>query len=310
MTLTRLALIAALFAWAVVALGAYVRLSDAGLGCPDWPGCYGRLGAPSTAGQRWEASKAFPDRPVEAVKAWKEMIHRYAAGTLGLLVFAIFILEWREKKTLGLSAALLALVAFQALLGRWTVTELLRPAIVTAHLLGGMSTFGLLVWMAYIPRPDAGGDAALGRWAALALVVVAGQIFLGGWTSSHYAALACGHGLACHGEWLPPMDFASGFSLGNGTISPEALTAIHWSHRLGALVVAAVVTFLAAKLLSTDGLRGFGRFVLALLLAQVGLGVANVALGLPLASAVLHNAVAAALLGVLVMLNRKLRNPT
>lgn len=307
MSLTRLIVLATLLAWGVVTLGAYVRLSDAGLGCPDWPGCYGQLGAPSTLAQQQAATLAFPDRPVEVHKAWKEMLHRYAAATLGLLILAIAIAAWREKgQARRLSAALLALVLFQALLGRWTVTELLRPAIVTAHLLGGMATLALLVWLALhrLFRRQASAGAPLRRWAMFGIVALAMQIALGGWTSSHYAALACGSEWACQGAWIPAMDFSGGFSLsGDGAATAQTLTAIHWSHRLGALLVAGVLVPLAFRLQRDDSLRAFGGLLLALLAAQIGLGGANVALGLPLVSAVLHNAVAALLLAAMVALN-------
>lgn len=301
--LTRLARLAAMLAWGVVALGAYVRLSDAGLGCPDWPGCYGQVAVPATETQRQAALSAFPERPLEAAKAWKEMIHRYAAGALGGLILALFAYAWRERGR-KVAAALLWLVAFQALLGRWTVTELLHPAIVTAHLLGGMVTLALLVWLAF-GRSRPVGNVGLRGWALAGLALVLAQIALGGWTSSHYAALVCGNGLSCRGEWLPEMDFIAGFSLA-GAVSPEALTTIHWSHRLGAVAVAGVLAPLAVRLLREPGLGRFGALILGLLAIQIGLGVANVVLGLPLAAAVLHNAVAALLLVVLVALNRVL----
>ncbi len=307
MSLTRLIILATALAWAVVALGAYVRLSGAGLGCPDWPGCYGHIGAPSGAEQQRAALAAFPDRPVEAPKAWKEMIHRYAAGTLGLLILAIFIGAWHEKRrALRLSAVLLALVAFQALLGRWTVTELLKPAIVSAHLLGGMATLALLAWLALARGRFATGvenGGALRVWAVLGLAAVAGQIALGGWTSAHYAALACGDGLTCQGAWIPPMDFAGGFF--GSAATTQALTAIHWSHRVGALAVCAILAPLVVGLFRKRE-RHLGGLIAALIALQLGLGAANVALGLPLASAVLHNAVAAALLVALVAANWKL----
>ncbi|MDD5330232.1 MAG: COX15/CtaA family protein [Sulfuricella sp.] len=307
MSLTRLIVLATVLAWVVVALGAYVRLSDAGLGCPDWPGCYGHIGAPSGPEQQRAALAAFPDRPVEAPKAWKEMIHRYAAGTLGLLILAIFVAAWREKgRALRLSAALVALVTFQALLGRWTVTELLKPAIVSAHLLGGMATLALLAWLALTRgRAVADSGGALRVWAALALAAVAGQIALGGWTSAHYAALACGDGLTCRGAWIPPMDFAAGFF--GSAATADALTAIHWSHRVGALAVCAILVPFVAGLFG-KGERLIGGLIAALLALQLALGAANVALGLPLASAVPHNAVAALLLVALVAANWKLRS--
>lgn len=311
-SLTRLIVLTAALAWLVVTLGAYVRLSDAGLGCPDWPGCYGQLGAPTSAQAMRAAEAAFPAQPVEVHKAWKEMIHRYAAGTLGLLILFIFLRAWREKAAiLKPAAALLALVLFQALLGRWTVTELLRPAIVSAHLLGGMATVALLAWLVLAQgrARRSGQSAAAPRiLAGAALLVVAMQIALGGWTSSHNAALICGAGLSCRGEWMPAMDFAAAFFPG-GAAAPslEALTAIHWSHRLGALVVAGVVASLSLALLRSEGMRRLGWLLLALLAAQIGLGLVNVALALPLATAVAHNAVAALLLAALVMVNWTMR---
>ncbi|BCB27490.1 heme A synthase [Sulfurimicrobium lacus] len=311
MSFPRLILFSILLAWGVVALGAYVRLSDAGLGCPDWPGCYGQLGAPATAQQRQAAQQAFPDRPVETHKAWKEMIHRYAAGSLGLLILGIFVRSWRERAViLRLSALLLALVAFQALLGRWTVTDLLRPAIVSAHLLGGMATLALLVWIGLEARifgVARAGSSGLRLWALLGLAALAAQIALGGWTSSHYAGLVCGEGLSCRGSWDPAMDMAAAFSLSTrGAPSLDALTAIHWSHRIGALAVAAIVAGFATRLLRQAGMRRFAWVLLALLALQIALGLANVAWDLPLAAAVLHNAVAALLLALMVAVNWKL----
>ena len=312
LSLTRLIVLTAALAWLVVTLGAYVRLSDAGLGCPDWPGCYGQLGAPSSARDLRAAEAAFPAQPVEVHKAWKEMVHRYAAGTLGLLILFIFVRAWREKAAIRKpAAALLALVLFQALLGRWTVTELLRPAIVSAHLLGGMATLALLAWLvlsqARVARHGA-SDAGSRILAGAALLLVVIQIALGGWTSSHNAALICGAGLSCRGEWMPVMDFAAAFFPGGATApSLEALTAIHWSHRLGALVVAGVVILLSLALLRSEEMRRLGWLLLALMGLQIGLGLANVLLGLPLATAVAHNAVAALLLATLVMVNWTMR---
>ncbi|MEN6585290.1 MAG: COX15/CtaA family protein [Sulfuricella sp.] len=311
MSFPRLVMLSILLAWAVVALGAYVRLSDAGLSCPDWPGCYGQLGAPATAQQRQAAQQAFPDRPVETHKAWKEMIHRYAAGSLGLLILAVFVRSWRERAAvLRLSALLLALVAFQAMLGRWTVTELLRPVIVSAHLLGGMATLALLVWIGLEARRFGvarAGSIGLRLWALLGLAALAAQIALGGWTSSHYAGLVCGEGLSCRGSWGPAMDMAAAFSLSSrGAPSLDALTAIHWSHRIGALAVAAIVAGFAGRLLRHSGMRRFAWVLLVLLTLQIALGLANVAWDLPLAAAVLHNAVAALLLAVMMATNWKL----
>lgn len=309
----------AVLACCVVALGAYVRLSDAGLGCPDWPGCYGRIAAPIGVSEAQAITRQFPGASVEAPKAWKEMVHRYLAGTLGLSILAIFLWTRRLRGNLGLPAALVGLVGFQALLGMWTVTERLKPAIVTAHLLGGMTTLALLTWLGLrcsgtlIPA----GDHArkLRVWAALGLAVVAAQIALGGWTSSNYAGLACGSTLSCRGEWWPSMDFAGaleldrglGMTADGGYLSLAALTAIHWLHRLGALVTVSYLLWLTAGIWRVSGLRPFALAITALVLFQAALGLANVRLGLPLALAVAHNAMAALLLVALVILNFRLR---
>ena len=283
----------------VVVVGAYVRLSDAGLGCPDWPLCYGR---PLPA--------EIADAGAHA-KAWKEMAHRYLAGTLGLLIVALAIAAWRVRRARSLAAALVLLVAFQATLGKWTVTMLLKPAIVTAHLLGGMATLALLVWLALSQWPHSTDAATRGlrRVAALALAVLTLQITLGGWVSANYAALACPDLPLCRGELVPPMDFGNAFHVvrelghtGEGELLPlEALTAIHWTHRLFALVVLVVVLIAAARTWRT--VPALGAALGALVLMQFGLGVANVALGLPLALAAAHNAFAALLCVSLVVLN-------
>ena len=320
----RLLLAATLLAVIVIGLGAYVRLSDAGLGCPDWPGCYGHLiGVPEGAHEQQAASQAFPQRPVDTGKAWKEMIHRYCAGALGLLILAICLLSWRreirQRQSPALPTTLLGLVGLQAALGMWTVTLLLKPVIVTLHLLGGMSTLAVLVALSL--RSASSGapaaDQALRPAAALALLVVVAQIALGGWVSSNYAALACTSFPLCQGAWLPSMDFAQAFSLhrelgqtaDGGLLSFAALTAIHWSHRIGALIVVLVVGSLALGLLK-DGeprWRHWGILLLALLGVQVGLGIANVLLSLPLALAVGHNLGAACLLSVTLAINLRLR---
>lgn len=316
-----LVLLATLLAFGVVALGAYVRLSDAGLGCPDWPGCYGHLlGVPDEAHEHAAAARAFPERPVETPKAWKEMAHRYFAGTLGLLIAAIALLAWRHRRELRqsplLPSALLGVVAFQAALGMWTVTLLLKPAIVSAHLLGGMTTLALLLWL--LLRQTLDGDAAPERGLRLlggaALLAVIAQIALGGWVSSNYAALACPDFPTCQGVWLPEMDFAHAFHLrrelgqtADGALLPNAaLTAIHWMHRVGALLVLLVAGTLALVLLRRAQWRAWGRLLGAALLAQIALGIANVVFALPLPLAVAHNAGAALLLAVTLALNFRL----
>lgn len=322
----RLALAAAILAFCVVVMGAYVRLSDAGLGCPDWPGCYGQLSVPQTAVALQHAERAFPDKPLQTHKAWKEMVHRYLAGTLGLLILTMFITarisKDREGTSLTLPAFLLALVILQALLGMWTVTLLLRPVIVSAHLLGGMTTLALLVWLVHRRRgkllPPSGENGPVSSWARLGLAVIAMQIFLGGWSSSNYAALACAGFPQCQGAWLPDMDFAQAFHLArqlgitsDGAPLPlPALTAIHWSHRLGALLTLFYLGGLAASVIRHRPTAAWGWLLAGLLLLQVAIGIGNVLLGLPMPMAVAHNAGAALLLIALVLLNSKLTPTT
>lgn len=316
-TYKKLVNLAPVLAFFVVVLGAYVRLSDAGLGCPDWPGCYGHIGAPETPAQQARAVQAFPDKPIEVHKAWKEMIHRYAAGILGLLVLAIAVLAWKRRAQIGNSPALatflLVLIVFQALLGMWTVTLLLKPVIVTAHLIGGMLTLSLLVWLALrVQFKRLGGEAtSLRALALLALAVVAAQIILGGWVSSNYAALACTDFPTCNGAWKPAMDFGPAFHLtrelgmaaDGRLLNHESLVAIHWVHRVGALITFVVVGAVVLMAIRRVPLRGIASVILLLLLAQVALGISNVLLSLPLPVAVAHNAVAALLLIALVVLN-------
>ena len=320
----RLLLTATVLAFAVIALGAYVRLSDAGLGCPDWPGCYGHwLGVPDEAHEQLAAQQAYPERPVQTAKAWKEMVHRYFAGTLGLLILAICLLAWRpefrKRQSPALPTLLLSVVGLQAALGMWTVTLLLKPLVVTLHLLGGMTTLALLIAMSIkeaLSAPAGGAVAKLRLLAAITLLAVVAQIALGGWVSSNYSALACPDFPTCQGQWQPPMDFAQAFTLqrelgltGDGRLlSNEALTAIHWSHRLGALLVAFGVGALALTLIRAPGghWRTWGMALLGLLALQIGLGIANVLFALPLALAVAHNLGAAGLLSTTLALNIRL----
>jgi cytochrome c oxidase assembly protein subunit 15 len=286
-------------AFVVVVVGAYVRLSDAGLGCPDWPLCYGR---------------ALPGEMTDGdalAKAWKEMGHRYLAGTLGILIFVLGLTAWRQRRSRWLATAIVVLTVFQATLGAWTVTMLLKPAIVTAHLLGGMAILALLAWLAlsqfdYETRLEA---RRLRVPAATALAALAAQIALGGWVSANYAALACPDLPLCLGEALPPMDFGNAFhvvrELGqapDGTLlEREALTAIHWSHRVFALVVLLAVGWAAAR--ARHLAKTLAATIAALLVIQFSLGIANVAFSLPLPLAAAHNAGAALLLISLVVLN-------
>lgn len=320
----KLVLAALILTLGVVSLGAYVRLSDAGLGCPDWPGCYGAL-TPHHAADAINAElEVRPEGPVSHAKAWKEMVHRYFAGTLGLLVLAIAWLAWRGRRETqggpGLPLLLLGLIVFQALLGMWTVTQLLKPLVVSAHLLGGMATLSLLLWLWLRERGHASHTyfatvEHLRRAAGAGLVLVVIQIALGGWVSTNYAALACTDFPLCQGGWVPAMDFEHAFTLhrelgetATGELLPmAALTAIHWTHRLMALVLTLYLGWLVVRVLRTPGYAGMGLVILGLLTLQVSLGISNVLFSLPLAVAVAHNTGAALLLGSLVWLNFNVR---
>lgn len=311
------------FTLVVVVVGAFVRLTNAGLGCPDWPGCYGQL-TPTHAAQ--DIAKAVAEQggvhgPVSIQKAWYEMFHRYLAGALGLLILSITVMAWTQRARLAqspwLASALLMLVMFQAALGMWTVTMLLKPVIVTLHLLGGMATLALLTWLAARqlswPPHAAVTAVTLRPWAALGLVLLVAQIALGGWVSTNYAALACIDLPTCHGEWMPRMDFQHGFQLlrelgqtaAGGKLSYDALTAIHWTHRVGAVVVTLYLAWLAWRV-AKEGMDVIALVIGVLLAAQVTLGIGNILTGLKLAVAVAHNAGAALLLAALVVLNSAL----
>jgi heme a synthase len=366
----RLAWLAVALTLAVVVFGAFVRLSDAGLSCPDWPTCYGRAAWPTQAEQAADHA-ATAIRPVEPHKAWREQVHRHAAAILGLLVLGLALLAARRRRLgvaqiLGASALVamaiplymqqqyvaasllaiageailllaalrwsnvdlarasaltLAVIVFQALLGMWTVTWLLKPAVVMAHLLGGLLTFSLLTWIAWrathvpIKLVDA---SRLRRLLGIGLALLAVQIALGGWVSANYAALACGTDFPkCVGLWWPPADFREGFVLWRGigvdyeggVLDGGSRIAIHFVHRLMAVLVTGHLLFAAWRLLRTPGMRGWAILLGTLLVAQVALGIANVKLALPLWTAVLHNAGAALLLFVLVSLLARLRAP-
>ena len=318
----KLVLFSTVLTLCVVVLGAYVRLSDAGLGCPDWPGCYGTLTVPQSEAALQHAQTVYPESPVENAKAWKEMIHRYFAGGLGLFVLAIFISAWRFSKEIKVSVwlptFLLGLIIFQAALGMWTVTMLLKPAIVTAHLLGGMSTLAILTWISHrqmgVVSTGFEHAANLRLWMRGSLVVLFMQIFLGGWTSTNYAALACTDFPTCHGAWVPDMDFSNAFHLirelgvdaTGKTLDLAAYTAIQWTHRIGALITFIYLGLLGLWLLKAPQIKKLGLIMLGLLVLQIVLGVANLLLHLPLVLAVGHNMVAALLLITVVVLNSKI----
>jgi len=307
----------------VVLLGAYTRLTHAGLGCPDWPGCYGFIHVPSSEAQLAHAEQHFPGAPVEAQKGWNEMIHRYFAGTLGLLIAGLavhaLLRRGRDGQPLRLPLLLLGVVIAQAAFGMWTVTLKLWPQVVTAHLLGGFTTLSLLFLLALRlsgavqPLQRVGAPR---RLAALALALVVLQIALGGWVSSNYAAVACIDLPMCHGQWWPQMDFANGFHLTQhigpnylgGQLDSDARTAIHMTHRMGAFCVVAVLLVLAWRMQRVGLIYPTALMLLALSL-QVGLGISNVLLHLPLPVAVAHNGGGACLLLSLVLVNYRLRAP-
>lgn len=315
-TFKRITKLATVLAFIVITLGAYVRLSDAGLGCPDWPGCYGKLTVPVAANHVADANAAYPDRPVKASKAWKEMIHRYLAGTLGILVLAMVLIAWvrrkSERQPVFLPLTILVLIIIQALLGMWTVTLLLKPVIVMAHLLGGMTIFLLLSWLVLrssrfsLDYTEKYKNSHVLPYALIALLVVYLQISLGGWTSANYAALICPDFPTCRGEWIPPMDIKKGFTfwtgLGKnyefGLLDAKARTAIHMAHRLGAFVTFTVLMVVSLRALFSRQVRIklAGVAIITVLGAQIFLGIMNIKMVLPIHIAVAHNGVAALLL--------------
>jgi heme a synthase len=336
-----LALFGVLLCFGVVVLGAYVRLTDAGLGCPDWPGCYGHvspLGAEDSPGSQAQ----FPGRPLQAGKAWHEMIHRYAAGTLAsvITVIAALAIAARKPKAVGTGFALLlfATVIVQAILGMLTVTWLLKPLIVTLHLIFGMTTLGLLwwLWLRLQQRPrgavqlhvvpehgatrwaSAASAARIAYWlAVVGVVALAVQFFLGGWTSANYAAVACPDFPTCQGAWWPHADFRHAFVLWRGlwinyeggVLANPARVAIHLVHRLGALTVTLI--FLAASFFvigqpSLAPARPRAYVVLAALCLQLVIGVSMVLWTFPLWLTTAHTAGAALLLMAILALTAKL----
>ena len=306
----KLSLLAVVLAFIVVLLGAYTRLVDAGLGCPDWPGCYGFLTVPEELHDVQIATEAFPHAAVEADKAWPEMVYRYFAGSLGLLVAALAILgfvnsrsksDTKNKQPLALTFALLGIVIFQVALGMWTVTMGLLPIIVMGLLLGGFITLTLLLVLFLNIRhgnPVAWGSPV--RTAALlAVVIVFLQIALGGWTSANYAAIICEDFPTCQGSMIPPLDFSGAFTVSTEGVQSHlddiSRVTIQWMHRVGALITTLYLSFLIIKLFSS-GWTKFAIWISALLIAQVTLGISNVIFSLPLMVAVAHNGVAVLLL--------------
>ncbi len=314
----RLAWAGTALALCVIVVGAMVRLADAGLGCPDWPGCYGQLLVPDQA-LAGSVDAAYPERPLEEDKAWWEMGHRYIAATLGLICVLLGALAWMNRRDpeqpVVIPLLLVAVVIFQGLLGMWTVTLLLKPLIVMGHLLGGLTTLGLLFLLARRRAPRFPVPAGLRRLALVALAVLGVQIALGGWTSANYAALACPDFPTCQTQWWPDnTDYREGFILWRGigidyeggVLDNPARVAIHFTHRLGAIVATLVLGLLAWRLISRQ-LGATGWWVLGALGLQLTLGAAIVLLGVPFSIAAAHNGVAAVLLLSVINANQRIR---
>ncbi len=335
-TLRRLVLTSLLLAIVVIGLGAYTRLTHAGLGCPDWPTCYGLIDVPETSLQIAAAEQAYPERPVEPAKAWNEMIHRYFAGSLGLLiaVIAFFSIKLRYSKSssvrypLLLPLSILVVVIFQAALGMWTVTLKLMPIVVMGHLLGGFTTLCLL-FLLYLrinakkinTQRENVAELPLkkySRYALMGIAILTAQIALGGWTSSNYAAMSCVELPICQGDWLSDLNFSQSFDLippsqesyEFGHLAHDERVTIHVTHRLGAMVTGVFLAWLAITLFikaSTAPTKNAAIALLSLLVIQISLGVSNVWFSLPLNVAVAHNLVAACLMLSLITLTYQLR---
>lgn len=317
----KLAAFATLFAIAVVVLGSFTRLVDAGLGCPDWPTCYGHFWAPQTDEQISRANESFPEIPVDLEKTWPEMVHRYLASILGLVILILAAVSFRHRhrpeQPFKLPLLLLFLVILQGAFGAWTVTLKLWPQVVTAHLLGGFATFTLL-WLLTMRLQGSPAGLRFSRaprqlprvLAAVTLAVVICQVFLGGWTTSNYAALACPDLFTCQTQWWPEADYAAGFDLAHpigpnylgGHLEVPARTAIHMAHRIGAIVTTVLSVWLIWRLIKIR-FAGLAGALLLILLAQVTLGLSNVYFGLPLTVAVLHNLGGALLLAAVATVN-------
>ncbi|MBS0288848.1 MAG: COX15/CtaA family protein [Proteobacteria bacterium] len=324
--MNRLSFASIVLALCVILLGAYTRLSDAGLGCPDWPGCYGQLTAPSTQSEITAATQAFPTSPVDIQKAQIEMTHRYFAQGLGCAIFILTLLAFIQRKNLALpwwlGSLLLTLVLFQGILGMWTVTLKLLPIVVLSHLMGGFCTLSLLwlIWLflKFPTMPAVMFKSNLSKVAVITLLILIVQICLGGWTSANFAALICPDFPLCQGQWVPPLDlqafnlFAAS-SQGLAWMDSAEKTTIHFFHRLGALFTFTLGLYLSfqlwrqSKSITIPKIKrlfvGTSHLLATLLFIQGALGISNIVLHLPLAVAVAHNGIAALLLLVLVTIN-------
>ena len=321
----RLTLFATLLALIVVSFGAYTRLTDSGLGCPDWPGCYGTLSVPESIDQIEKAQAVYPDSPVEVEKAWIEMIHRYIAGILGVMILVIAFMSIKLRDQINYSLKwpffLLGLVIFQAALGMWTVTLLLKPAVVSSHLLGGMTVLGILTFLMHrnygTHRENFVSNRFERKIIRFSLVLLFIQIALGGWTSTNYAALACTDYPTCHGSLIPEMDFSNAFTIfrelgvtsSGEPLSLEALHAIQWVHRVGAIVLLGYLLFVAYILKVNQGFNMWRNVLILVISLQFIIGIANLLLHLPIVLATLHNLGAALLVVILVGINSRITKP-
>jgi cytochrome c oxidase assembly protein subunit 15 len=326
----KLVWVTAFLTFDLIMFGAFTRLTDSGLGCPDWPGCYGQASPFQAHADISAAEAAMPTGPVTVMKAWIEMIHRYLAMVVGVLIIAIMVVAWRRwlrsnrsepRFSPTLPTVLLAFVCLVGAFGAWTVTMKLQPIIVTIHLLLGMALLALLTWLGARQSdhaPLSRSANALRLPAAIAIVILAIQIALGGWVSTNYAVLACTDFPLCHGSLVPEMNFADGFSLwrdlgktaGGDYLPYSALTAIHWTHRNFAFVVIPVIAWVGYRALNTEGLQNIGRWLLIIVFMQFATGVATIFLKWPLMLAVAHNGGAALLVLLLTMLNFRARIPS
>jgi len=313
----------------LVMFGAFTRLTDSGLGCPDWPGCYGHANPLTAHADISAAQAAMPSGPVTHTKAWIEMIHRYLAMAVGVLIVAMMLLAWRARMRVGAAVQknspwfptlLFVFVCLQGAFGAWTVTMKLQPLIVTIHLLLGMLLLAMLTWQAArhtVHAEVATAAQAMRLSVALAISLLFMQIALGGWVSTNYAALACMDFPLCHGAAVPQMDFANGFSLwrslgktASGEYLPyDALTAIHWTHRMFAFLVVAVIAWVAHRAIKIEGMKKTARWVWIMIVVQFATGVSTVFFQWPLVLAVIHNGGAALLVILLTMLNYQARIP-
>lgn len=314
----------------LILFGAYTRLTDSGLGCPDWPGCYGTANPFSAHADIAAAQAAMPLGPVTEFKAWIEMIHRYLAMSVGILIVAQMLIAWIKRREFAgapvYATVLFLFVCVQGAFGMWTVTLKLQPVIVTMHLLMAIGLLSMLVWLAAgirqttLPQSQVriSHEARhLVGWARLAWVILLIQIALGGWVSTNYAVLACTDYPLCQGVLIPPMDFEQGFTLwralgktaDGGYLSYAALTAIHWVHRNSAWLVVLTSGYVAWRARRVEGISRIGVAILIVLVLQFATGVANILLSWPLPVAVLHNGGAALLFGLLTVLNYRVQVP-